>query len=626
MHMYGTQQHPRSGAQTVIMTDTTTAEAASEENAEKPTIHEDDSRDLRPLRRLVPFILRYPVRLALTITFLLVAAIAQLAIPAALGDVVDQGFVEQNLDMVGRYGWAIVVIATIMAVASGARFYFISVIGERLVADLRQTVFDHMLSLDVKFFDTARIGDLTSRLNTDTSTIRNAVGSSLTLALRSLVTIVGALAMMFLTNVWLTLSVIVLVPAIVLPVFWFAWRLRDMSRVAQNTLADISAMATEMLSANRTVRAFGQEDNQKRLFAERSERSFAAEVRRLAARSVLVAMVIFLSTAALIALVWWGARLVFTGAVTAGDLAQFMVYALLAAGSLSSLSEVWGSLQIVAGATERLFEILDTRSSLPLAKKPQALPVPALSTIDFEGVDFGYDRADNEVVLRDVSFSVRKGEMVALVGPSGSGKSTVFALLQRFYDVRSGAVRVDGVDVRQTDPRDLRNRFAYVEQESVIFGGTVADNIRFGKPDATDAEVHEAAKAALVEDFVGQLENGYDTLVGERGVMLSGGQKQRIAIARALLKDAPILLLDEATSALDAQSEHLVQTALERLMEGRTTLVIAHRLATIRHADRILVLDGGRIIDEGTHDELVAKDGRYAELAKLQFRLASETA
>jgi len=344
-------------------------------------------------------------------------------------------------------------------------------------------------------------------------------------------------------------------------------------------------------------------------------------VRRLGARSVLVGMVIFLGTSAVVFLVWWGARAVFAGTVTAGQLTQFLVYALMASGALTNVSEVLGILQTVAGATERLTEILDTEASIKDPVSPVALFVPALGTVAFENVDFGYQTSGFERVLTDLSFTVDLGETVALVGPSGSGKSTTLALLQRFYDVGAGVIRVDGIDIRDVRLEELRQRFAYVEQEPTIFAGTIADNIRFGKPEASQAEVEAAAKAALVHDFVVELPLGYDAIVGERGVMLSGGQKQRLAIARAILKNAPILLLDEATSALDAQSEQLVQIALEHLMRGRTTLVIAHRLATIRDADKILVLDGGRIIDQGTHDQLVAKGGRYAELAKLQFRL-----
>ncbi len=578
------------------------------------------TKRLGPLRRLLPFILAYPVRLALTVLFLLVSATTSLAIPALLGGVIDQGFIQQNLAMVGQYGGIIIGIAAVMALASGARFYFISVIGERVIADLRQAVFSHLLALDARYFDTNRVGELTSRLNGDVAIIRGAVGSSFSLALRSMVTIIGALIMMVLTSPALTLAVVVAVPAILLPVVAYSRRLRGMSRKTQDALADLSAMATEMLGSTRTVKSFTQEKVQSALYQDRTEDSYRAEVRRLAARSVLVALVIFLGTCALVGLVWWGARAVFDGSVTAGQLAQFMVYALMASGALTNVSEVLGTLQTVAGSTERLTEILDTKAAIEDPTNPVNLPVPALGTVAFDRVSFNYDPASPGRVLDEVSFSVAKGETVALVGPSGSGKSTTLSLLQRFYDVTGGTIRVDDIDIRDARLIDLRQRFAYVEQEPTIFAGTIAENIRFGKPEATDAEVESAARAALVHDFVVDLPLGYGTIVGERGVMLSGGQKQRLAIARAILKNAPILLLDEATSALDAQSEHLVQMALEHLMEGRTTLVIAHRLATIRDANTILVLDAGRIIDQGTHEELVAKGGRYAELAKLQFR------
>jgi ATP-binding cassette subfamily B protein len=578
-------------------------------------------RQLQPLRRLLPFLLRYPVRLSLTILFLLVSSIASLAIPAVLGGAIDEGFIAQNLDRVGQYGGLIIGIAAIMAVASGARFYFISVIGERVVADLRQAVFAHLLRLEARYFDTHRVGELTSRLNGDATVIRGAVGSSFSLALRSIVTIIGALIMMVLTSPVLTLAVVVALPAILTPVMIYSRRLRGMSRRTQDALADLSAMATEMLGANRTVKAFTQEAGQAAHYDARSEASYHAEVRRLGARAFLVGMVIFLGTAALVGLVWWGARSVFEGSVSAGQLAQFLVYALMASGALTNVSEVLGSLQTVAGSTERLTEILDTEAEITDPVRPKALPLPALGTVTFDHVSFSYGGPGGDAVLHDVSFAVGKGETVALVGPSGSGKSTTLSLLQRFYDVTAGTISVDGVDIRDVRLDDLRQRFAYVEQEPIIFAGTIAENILFGKPDARMDEVVAAAQAALVDDFVADLPQGYETVVGERGVMLSGGQKQRLAIARAILKNAPILLLDEATSALDARSEQLVQLALEHLMAGRTTLVIAHRLATIRDADTILVLDDGKIIDQGTHDELVAKGGRYAELAKLQFRL-----
>jgi ATP-binding cassette subfamily B protein len=578
------------------------------------------ARSLQPLRRLMPFVWRYPWRLGLTLLFLLVAAITSLIIPGLAGSLIDKGFTQQNLDMVSSYGWLIVGIAAVMAIASGARFYFVSILGERVLTDLRRSVFDHLLSLDATFFDMHRVGELTSRLNGDVATIRGAIGSSLSMTLRGIVTIIGAVGLMFLTSPYLALGVIVLAPALIIPMIMLSRRLRRMSRRTQDALADMSAMATEALGATKTIKSFVQEPEQSRLYSERAEASYTAEATRLAARAGLVGLIMFLATAALVVLVWWGAKAVFDGAVTAGQLTQFMIYALMASNALSSLSEMWGTLQTVSGATERLVEILDTEPMLSAPAHPRPLPSPPLATIAFEDVHFAYETRGTEKVLDALDFAVGHGETVALVGASGAGKSTVFALAQRFYDVDAGRVLVDGIDVREVDPAQLRRRFAYVEQEPMIFAGTVAENIRFGKPEADQAEIEAAAKAALVHDFVVELEHGYDSIVGERGVMLSGGQKQRLAIARALLKDAPILLLDEATSALDAQSERLVQIALDRLMEGRTTLVIAHRLATIRDANRILVLDQGRLVDQGTHAQLVKKGGRYAELARLQFR------
>ena len=580
----------------------------------------DAPKSLQPLRRLLPFVLRYPWRLGLTIVFLLIAALSSLGIPSIAGKIIDKGFVEQNLDMVAGYGWLIIVIAAVMALASAARFYFVSLLGERVLTDLRRKVFDHLLSLDATFYDMHRVGELTSRLNGDVATIRGAIGSSLSMTLRGIVTMTGAVVLMFLTSPYLALAVVVVAPTIIIPVVMLSRRFRRMSRATQDALAEMSAMATEALGATKTIKSFVQEPVQSKNYGARAEDSFKAEVTRLGARATLLGSVTFLATAGLVVLIWWGAKAVFDGAVTVGELAQFMIYALMATNALSSISEIMGVLHTVAGATERLVEILDTAPTIKAPANPVALPNPPLGTVAFESVDFSYETRDNEQVIEDISFAVARGETVALVGASGAGKSTVFALTQRFYDVTGGRIVVDGIDIRQLDPAALRRHFAYVEQEPTIFAGTIAENIRFGKPEASDDEIERASRAALVHDYVIELEHGYDSIVGERGVMLSGGQKQRLAIARALLKNAPILLLDEATSALDAESERLVQIALARLMEGRTTLVIAHRLATIRDADRILVLEKGRLIDQGTHNQLVRKGGRYAELAKLQFR------
>jgi ATP-binding cassette subfamily B protein len=581
---------------------------------------EKGTKSNAPLKALIPFVMRYPYRLGFTALFLLVAAFAALAIPYFARGIIDEGFVTQNLDMVNSYAVGIIAIAGVLAVASAARFYFISVLGMRVITDIRRSVFDHLMNMDVVFFDTNRTGELISRITNDVATVRGALDSSLPVVLRSGVMLVGAVIMMFVTSFYLALGVVIIIPILVFPVVWLGKYIRGLSREQQDKIADLAALATETFGAIKTIKAFTREGQRNREYGDHAEASYKAEASRLLVRAGMIAFVIFLTATGIVGLIWLGTQLVASDQITVGELSQFLIYAMMATGTLTGISEILGTLQTVAGATERITEILATRPSIEASTKPVALPTPSPATVKFDDVHFQYLTRDDESVLNGISLEVKSGETVALVGPSGAGKSTIFSLLQRFYDVSGGTIYVDGVDVRQADFAQLRKRFAYVEQDSIMFSGTIAENIRFGKPDATDEEVREAAKAALVDDFVERLEHGYDSIVGERGVMLSGGQKQRVAIARALLKDAPILLLDEATSALDAESETKVQQALERLMVGRTTLVIAHRLATIKNANRILVLEDGKVIDEGTHDELVAKEGRYAELAKLQFQ------
>lgn len=581
---------------------------------------EKGTKSNEPLKALIPFVLRYPYRLGFTALFLLVAAFAALAIPYFARGIIDEGFVTQNLEMVNSYSIGIISIAGVLAVASAARFYFISVLGMRVITDIRRAVFDHLMNMDVVFFDTNRTGELISRITNDVAIVRGALDSSLPVVLRSGVMLVGAVIMMFVTSFYLALGVVIIIPVLVFPVVWLGKYIRSLSKQQQDKIADLAAMATETFGAIKTIKAFTREGQRNLEYGDHAEASYKAEASRLLVRAGMIAFVIFLTATGIVALIWLGTQLVSSDQITVGELSQFLIYAMMATGTLTGISEILGTLQTVAGATERITEILATRPSIEAATKPVALPEPSPATVRFDNVHFQYLTRDDDAVLNGISLEVKSGETVALVGPSGAGKSTIFSLLQRFYDVTGGGIYVDGVDVRQADFSQLRKRFAYVEQDSIMFSGTIADNIRFGKPDATDEEVREAAKAAMVDEFVQRLEHGYDSIVGERGVMLSGGQKQRVAIARALLKDAPILLLDEATSALDAESETKVQQALERLMVGRTTLVIAHRLATIKNANRILVLEDGKVIDEGTHDELVAKEGRYAELAKLQFQ------
>jgi ATP-binding cassette subfamily B protein len=547
------------------------------------------------------------------------AAVTTLALPLAVRRMIDHGFSHADTTFVSNYFAMLMAMAAMLALASAARYYFVITLGERVVSDLRRDVFSHLTTLSPSFFDRVQSGEIVSRLAADTTQIKSAVGATASVALRNLILGLGALAMMVVTSPKLSGLVIAAIPLVVVPLVAFGRSVRGRSRTAQDMLAAANAYAGEQIGAVRTLQSFTNEGLVTGRFRAAVEAAFKAARASVLARALLTFVAIFIIFASVVAVLWFGSRDVLTGVMSAGTLGQFLLYSVFAAGALGALSEVWGELSQAAGAAERLTELLAEEPGIKAPADPKPLPVPARGEIAFDGVSFTYPASPSRSALHELGFVIRPGETVAIVGPSGAGKSTVFALLQRFYDVDSGAIRIDGVDLREADPQAVRARMAIVPQEVTIFAASVRDNIAFGRPGASDAEVEAAARAAQAEEFILRLERGYDTQVGERGVTLSGGQRQRIAIARAILRNAPILLLDEATSALDATSETLVQAALAGLMRERTTLVIAHRLATVLEADRILVMDEGRIVEEGTHRSLVANGGLYAELARLQF-------
>ncbi len=576
-------------------------------------------RSLKPLRRIAPYLARYKGKVCGALFFLTLAAVTTLSVPLAVRRMIDKGFTHSDSSFIAEYFVALIAIAAILALASAGRYYFVITLGERVVADLRSDVFAHVTRLSASFFDTAQSGEIVSRLTADTTQIKSAVGPTASVALRNIILSIGALIMMVYTSPKLSALVIVAIPVIVVPLIAFGRSVRRKSREAQDMLAQATAYASEQIGAMRTLQAFTNETMASNRFGKAVEGAFNAAQSSILARAFLTFLAIFMIFASVVAVLWFGSSDVLSGAMTAGTLSQFLIYSVLAASALGSLSEVWGDLSLASGAAERLTEILAEEPTIAAPAKPTPMPADAAGTVAFEKVSFAYPTRTSQAAVNGISLMANPGETVAIVGPSGAGKSTVFSLILRFYDPVSGAVRIDGVDLAKTDPREARARIAIVPQEVTIFAATVRENIGFGRPNASDAEIEAAAKDALADEFIRAMEHGYDTQVGERGITLSGGQRQRIAIARAILRDAPILLLDEATSALDAESETLVQTALERLMQGRTTLVIAHRLATVLKADRILVMDQGRIVEEGTHQSLVRKGGIYARLAKLQF-------
>jgi ATP-binding cassette, subfamily B, bacterial len=576
-------------------------------------------RALRPLLMLKPYILVHSRMLALAALALVASALVMLSVPVAVRRMIDFGFSAGDGRFINRYFAMLILIGVLLAAASAARFYCVNWLGERVVASVRADVFRHLATLDPAFYERTRSGEVMSRLTADTTQIQAAAGTALSQAARNLIMLAGALTMMLVTSPRLSLLVMLTIPAIVLPLVAYGRAVRRLSRRAQDTLAEASAYAAENLAAVRTMQAFTHERAVAEHFESAVGRAFAAAVARLRARAGLTALVILLLVVSVVGVLWYGAGLVVSGEMTGGRLSQFVLYAIFAGGALAALSEVWGEVSQTAGAAERLTELLTAEPEIVSPRNPVPLPASGGGRIEFRDVSFVYPGRPDAPVLEHVSFSVAAGETVAIVGPSGAGKSTLFSLLLRFFDATRGDVLLDGVPVRQADLRALRGRIALVPQEVALFATTIAQNIRYGTPEASLDDVRRAAQAAQAESFILALPRGYDTPLGENGVSLSGGERQRIAIARAILRDAPVLLLDEATSALDAENEAAVQKALERVMAGRTTLVIAHRLATVQRADRILVMENGRIVEEGTHATLLRKGGLYARLADLQF-------
>lgn len=584
----------------------------------------DPSKKVGAMGQLWPFVRPYKGMVVLALIALTFTAVISLVMPLAVRQVVDNFDVSEN-DLLDRYFVLAFVVAGLLAVGTALRYYLVTRLGERIVADIRVAVFDRMIGMSPVFFERVMTGEVLSRITTDTTLILSVIGSSVSVALRNVLILFGGIGLMLWTSVKMTGLVLWPIPVILIPVVLLGRRVRSLSRENQDWIAKSSGDASEQLLAAQTVQAFTHEDLTRGKFEDVTEKSFIAAKRRIGTRAVMTAIVIFIAFSAVVGFLWMGASDVQSGTITIGELVQFMIYTIMVAGALGALTEIWGELQRAAGATERLVELLNAEDAVVDPSAPVAVPDTQAAEITFDNVTFAYPGRPTISALDGVSFTVNAGESVALVGPSGAGKSTVIQLLQRFYDPQTGGVKIDGVDLRDMARMDFRQHVALVPQDPVIFADTARENIRFGRPDATDAEVVEAAKAAAAHDFLTALPDGYDSDVGERGVMLSGGQKQRIAIARAILRDAPILLLDEATSALDAESERLVQSAVEDLALTRTTIMVAHRLATVKQADRIIVFDGGKIVATGTHDDLVAEGGLYARLARLQFT-SGETA
>ena len=576
------------------------------------------SKDVSALARLWPFVSPYKIMLVLAGAALVLTAMTSLVLPLAVRRVIDN-FNTDQLALLQNYFIAAIGVAAVLAVGTALRYYLVTRLGERVVADIRVAVFDRMIGMSPAFYERIMTGEVLSRITTDTTLILSVIGSSVSVALRNCLILIGGVGLMLWTSVKMSLLVLWPIPVILLPIIILGRRVRALSRENQDWIAASSGDASEQLLSAQTVQAFTHEGLSRQKFADVTERSFTAARRRIATRALLTAIVIFIAFSSVVGFLWMGANDVRAEVITVGELVQFLIYTIMVAGAVAALTEIWGELQRAAGATERLVELLGARDNVQDPDQPKALPAKVTGAIQFEDVQFSYPARPSIAALDGVTLDVAPGETVALVGPSGAGKTTIIQLLLRFYDPQSGAIRIDGHDLRDLDRAAFRKHIALVPQDPVIFADTARENIRFGRPDATDAEVEAAAHAAAAHDFLAALPDGYDSDVGERGVMLSGGQKQRIAIARAILRDAPVLLLDEATSALDAESEAAVQKAVEALAQSRTTLIVAHRLATVKKADRIVVFDQGQIVATGTHDSLVAEGGLYARLARLQF-------
>ena len=568
------------------------------------------ARSLKPLRALLPFLKPYLGMIAA-------------AVVAMLKSLIDRGFSAAQIQEISHYFLLFFAAAAVMGLAAATRYYFVTWIGERVAADIRKAVFDHVLTLTPAFFEVTRTGEVLSRLTADTTLVQTVVGSSASIAARNVVMFIGGLILMFATSWKLTAFVVAAVLVVVLPLLAFGRWVRKLSRKSQDKLADTSAHASETLNAVHTVQAFNREGHEKQRFGQAVEETFAVSILRTRARAVMTAVAVFAVFGSIDAVGWVGAQSVLAGTMTPGQLVQFISYALLVAGGVGAISETWGDLQRAAGASERLVELFTVPPAIAAPLHPKHLPVPARGAVRFDDVEFRYPLRPDTAALNGFSLEVQPGEAVALVGPSGAGKSTVFQLLLRFYAVQKGTVSFDDVDIADLEASELRRAIALVAQDPVIFSGTIADNIRYGRPDASDEDVREAAEGAAAAEFIDRLPQGFDAPLGERGITLSGGQRQRLAIARAMLRNAPLLLLDEATSALDAENERLVQQGLANLMAGRTTIVIAHRLATIQRLKRIVVMDEGAVVGEGSHAELVAGGGLYARLANLQFASAA---